>query len=299
MEELSNLQKSFELVKKHKIIFIPNLLIMISNSILVLLLYLILYLSGINIYNETQEISIILILSLFTILILMALIDNFFTCSKYGMIKDIVKKNKTSLISGFKFGKKFYFTSLKIHLIVYTLLLLPLFIIALLITELSYGWLLKIIFLTLLTFYLIYVSLRLLFIFPIMAFEEKGAYYSFREGFHYIKLHLQHNIMTWIFAIGIALSFSLVKQMIKEELLSFAGIYIVLSLLGLTILALIEIGVSLWEHMFIFQAYLTGKKDNITKRKKSTSNKKNRVKQKKEVITKKTYTKKKDVKKKR
>jgi hypothetical protein len=302
MKELVSAKKSFQLLRNNKIIFLPNLLMFLSN---LFFLAIFLKLTGLadvlfnlyfNYFTSAAFLSYKNLGYLVGYLLCIAAIDNFLTCSKYGMIKDLVLKGKTSLKSGFKFGRKHYFTVAKVHLLVFGLIVIPILIAAGLIFTLIPNQILVARYLLafFMIVYLVYISIRLLFVYPVMTFEDEGAYSSLRDDIHFVKSHVHHTHMTWLFAIGVALVFSMVKKMMMsgQEQLSQVTIAVAV-LIGLVII-LIEMGVSIWEHIFIFESYEEGKKSGTVKRRKVVRKKAVKNKSvKKKVAKRKTMTKKK------
>lgn len=302
MKELTSARESFKLLRDNKIIFVPNLLMFLSN-----IFFLAIFLKLTGLANVLFD----LYFSYFTsaaflnyknlgyfigYLLFVAAIDNFLTCSKYGMIKDLVLKGKTSLKSGFKFGRKHYFTVAKVHLLVFALIVIPILLAALLIFTVIPNNILiaKYLLAFFMIIYLVYISIRLLFVYPIMTFEDKGAYNSLRDDIHFVKSHVHHTHMTWLFAIGVALVFSMVKKMMLSGQEQLSQVTIIVAVLIGAIIILLEMGVSIWEHIFIFEAYKEGKKSGKIKRRKVVRKKVNRKKAvKKKVSKKKTLNKKK------
>jgi len=261
MEQLARAKNAFQLLRKNLVIFVPNILMLFFNLAFFVVF---LYLTGIIdlIFGGTSSyiFTIKNLIYLIVYLVIIAKIDNFLTCSKYGMIKDLILKGSTDLASGFKFGKKYFFKALKIHFIVFLLLVVPTLIIAAFLFTVDPNYIVQLLFVLFLIVYLVLISIRLLFLYPVMTFEDKGAYNSLKEDFHYVKAHLHHTVMTWIFVVGVGLTFSMFKQMVKTGLTDLSKYVIIGAVLGAVVLILLEIGVSIWEHIFIFQSYLEGKK---------------------------------------
>lgn len=268
MEQLARARKSFELLKNNKIIFVPNLLMLAFNAIFLIIF---LYLTGLidflfgatlqPIFTARNLVYLVIYLSV------VAAIDNFFTCSKYGMIKDLILKGKTNLKRGFQFGKKYYYTTVKIHAIVFLLLVIPTLAVAIYMFTCAEYVVIRMLFTLFLVIYLILVSVRLLFLYPVMTFEDEGAYQSFKDDIHYVKSHIHHTLMTWIFVVGVGLAFSMVKQMARTGLVQLSNYIIIGAVLGFLLLIFLEITVSIWEHIFIFESYFEGKKGKVSREK--------------------------------
>ncbi|MFH1682214.1 MAG: hypothetical protein ABIA37_00305 [Candidatus Woesearchaeota archaeon] len=262
----SNFQKSWNILMNNKILFAPNLLILAVNF---LLFGLLLYLTG-TAQALIENNSPLLIASFFSFhfliyflvyLLLISWIDNFFLAAKYGMIKEVLLKGKTNLHSGFSFGIRYYFQVLHINIITYAIIFVPLLLaFYLLFYLLPLSSLAAFsLFLPVLIIYLAYITLRLLFIYPVMAFHHQGAYHSLKEDFHYVKTHLHHSFLTWLVVVLILAITAVLKQnlLLMSNLLYQQIFY--LGLLGTLLIFLIEILVSVWEHIYLFRAYLSKK----------------------------------------
>ena len=117
-------QESWEILKKNKILFVPNALILFTNILLVWILLLISGLWSTFVNNEYVALtdSLFTITFIFYFLLyffISAFIDNFFITMKYGLIKDILLKKKTCLSNGVKFAKENYFRTVGIHILSY------------------------------------------------------------------------------------------------------------------------------------------------------------------------------------
>lgn len=190
------------------------------------------------------------------------LLDNFFLTAKYGMIKDILKKKKTDFKSGISFAKEYYFSSLWIHILSSLIVIVPLLLLAVLLFFLLpiHTLIAVTIFIPLAIAYLIYITIRLLFVYPVMAFEKDGAYKSIKEDFHFVKTHLHHTLLTWLIVIGISIFASIIQENLSYLNEFMIGQLFFLGLIVAAIIFAIEISVSVWEHVFIFKSYLTEKK---------------------------------------
>ena len=94
-----------------------------------------------------------------------------------------------------------------------------------------------------------------------MAFEEKDAYQSFEQDVHYVKAHMHHTILTWLFVVGIGIVFSFIKKMSNFGIENLSGKVFFIALFFALLLIILEMGVSIWEHIFIFESYVEGKKN--------------------------------------
>ena len=116
--------------------------------------------------------------------------------------------------------------------------------------------------------YFIYMGIRLLYVFPVMTFEKKGAYNSLKKDFHFVKAHAQHTILTWLIVIGVTFFLSIIKEnAIQTSEFLFRQLYVI-GLLVLAFIFALEFMVAVWEHVFIFKSYLVAKKGrkNVVKK---------------------------------
>lgn len=263
-KERSNFQRSWSILKQNKVLFAPNLLILLINLMLFVLL---LYFTGAAQAMIRNNILLLIatffsfsfLLHFLVYLLIISIIDNLLLAAKYGMIKEVLLKGKTSLASGLSFGKKNYFRVLHINTLTYLIILGPLLLAFYLLFHLlplsslaAFS-----IFLPLLIIYLVYITLRLLFIYPVMVFHQKGAYYSLKEDFHYVKTHLHHTFVTWLVVVAVLVFAAVIKQnlLLLNEFLHQQIFY--LGLLIALLILLLESFVSVWEHLYIFRAYLS------------------------------------------
>jgi hypothetical protein len=258
---------SWRIVKNNKILFLPNLLILTVNLILVYLFLLVTGILDVFVSSEYSLLKLVfqtpsswIFLGLYVILVV--LIDNYLLTAKYGMIKDILLKGKTDFIRGIKFANKHYLTTLGIHILSYLIIFVPLTLLAILLFFLipSNQLLAAAIFFPVMLVYLVFISIRLLFVYPVMTFEKKGAYNSLVKDFHFVKTHGHQSLVTWLVVLAILIFVSVIKNNLHalNELLvnQIYGIAIVV----VTFILFIEISVSVWEHVYIFKSYLVGKK---------------------------------------
>lgn len=206
------------------------------------------------------------LVSLIIYILVVILSDLFFITMKYGMITDVIKKKKTSLHSGYLFAKKYYGTSLVIHLISYVLVLGPLALVGVVFYNIATKtnsfilmtpWIIVAIFLLLVFLYIAYMLMRLVFIYPVMAFEEEGAFSTVKKDFHYVKKHIGHTLITWMLFVVIWFGFTIAKTPLGSIENKAENLFIIISLA--IVILILESLVSVWEHLFIFKAYVEGK----------------------------------------
>jgi len=279
---------SWKLLIKNMVLFVPNV-IMLLSSFLLLIVYL--TVSGIlslliknpaMIYDQVvlhEQIRFLIgthpiksALCLIIYILFVILIDLFFITMKYGMIKDIILKRKTSLYEGYIFAKKYYSTSLSIHVISFFLVYAPLITIAVVFYVIASKtssfllmtpWIIVAIFLLLVFIYVAYMLMRLVFIYPVMTFEEEGALKSIKKDFHYVKTHVGHTIITWILFIVVWFIFAVIRTPLGRIGNKAQNLFIVISVTLLVII--FNFVISIWEHLFIFRSYFEGKESEKRK----------------------------------
>lgn len=273
---------SWNLLVKNLILFVPNIIMLLISFLLFIGF---LGISGLldlliknpaMIYNHVvlnEQIKYLIgtytarsISCLIVYVLSVVLIDLFFITMKYGMIKDIILKGKTSLYSGYKFAKKYYSTSLLIHVLSFFLIYSPLVIIAIIAYNVASKTdsfilmtppIIVAIFFLLVFIYVAYMLIRLLFIYPVMAFEEAGALKTIKKDFHYVKTHVGHTIITWLLFVVVWFVFVVVRTPLGDIGNKAQNLFIIISV---TILVIFFEGiVSVWEHLFIFKSYVHGK----------------------------------------
>ena len=258
---------SWAIVKKNKILFAPNLIILSINVLLVIALFFLTGLFRLLIENDPNNIKAIFlsgefIFFLFLYLVLSTLIDNFFLTMKYGLIKNVLLKKKTNFSNGIKFAKEHYWTTLGIHILSFLIIYVPLILLGIVLFTVlpASGLIAAAIFIPLMIVYLIFIAIRLLFVYPTMTFEKKGAYNSLKEDFHFVKTHLHHTMVTWLVILLIGIVTAMIKRGIEPlQGILFQQVVFLGFLLAIAIIAL-EMTVSVWEHVYIFKSYLVGKK---------------------------------------
>jgi hypothetical protein len=258
---------SWKLVKENKILFLPNILLFIIHIFFIVILAKISGISNMvleNNYLGLKEVifsaKTLIFLLVYTLVLLF--VDNYFLAAKYGMIKDLIVKKKTNIHNAIRFANKHYLVTIKIHILSYLIIFIPLILLFVLLflfiptnPFIAIG-----LFLPLMMVYFVYISIRLLFVYPIMTFENKGAYQSLVKDFHFVKTHAHHTFMTWLIVLVIVM----VTGIAKENFLKVTSfIYQQIAFLGfllILLILLVEFTVSVWEHVFIFKSYLAGKK---------------------------------------
>jgi len=191
-------------------------------------------------------------------IILVFLIDIFFITAKYGMIRDILLRDRTNLNQGLQYAIRHFWKSVGTHSINYLLIVSPLFFLAGLAFSIgtisgffqNAGYLMGfIIFLLIAFIYWIEIFFRLLFLYPVMVFEGTTSWQSFRQDFHYVKNHLGHTLISWMIFITLWILFFTFRNPVGNVLRSTTSIWIVVLLTIVTLVA--EAVLSTFEHTFI------------------------------------------------
>ena len=284
------LESSFVLLKKNIILFLPNLLMVLLSFLLISVFF---YGSGISnllftkpyiledtaaLINAFDKLSRTapFIITLFIWIAGELIFGAFFAVMKFGMIRDVVNNKKTSLKSGLKFAEKNYFNYWIIHLASFFLIFLPLFIL-LFVYLLFVGSVENIIlssfilgiFAIVWLCYAVLMAIRLFFVFPVMTFEKERYFQSIKHEFHYVKTHMGHTFISFMIVLAFLVGYHIIKESIEFFGIRFYGAYLIIVIAIL--MALFEVFVSTWEHVFIFKSYLVGKHINelVEKAKKS------------------------------
>ncbi|MBI2668659.1 hypothetical protein HYX14_02340 [Candidatus Woesearchaeota archaeon] len=255
--------ESWLILKKNKVLFVPNVLLF---AIQLSLFGAWLWLSGIGevvIQNDFRRFLDLIasgkpVIFFVVYLFIGMLIENFILTAKYGLIKGVLTKGKTSLKEGMQFAQQYYWTSLGIHVTSTLIVVIPLLLIAIvLFLLLPVSKLVAVaLFIPLALMYLAYITIRLLFVYPVMAFHKKGAYSSLKEDFHFVKTHLHHTFVTWLILVGVLIIVSIMKANAGFVTELLYGQLFFLGLVGVFVILALEILVSVWEHVFIFRSYL-------------------------------------------
>ncbi|MBI4149949.1 hypothetical protein HY488_00940 [Candidatus Woesearchaeota archaeon] len=186
----------------------------------------------------------------------------FFVTTKYGMIKEVILTGKTTIARGFAFGKKHLLNVVGIYFASLLMIMVPIVIFLLLgLLLLPYsllaGMLVLGLFILLGLLYACFIIYRLVFVYPVMAFEREGAMKSIKDDFHYVKTHVGHTFITWIVLMCFGVVYVILRSPI-DVLRSFATSgYVIIALTG--VIMVLEVLVTTWEHIFVFKSYLAGK----------------------------------------
>lgn len=260
-------QLSWFILKENPVLFLPNILLLISNLILFLCLIKITGIGSAVLNNDYHLLKESIFSSWFVVatiiyFVLTFLIDNYFITAKYGLIKQVLLKGHAKLSDGLDFAKKYYLTTIGIHIMSSLIIFIPLLILAvLLFLLLPFSTLVAIsIFIPLAVIYFLYISIRLIFVYPVMTFEKKGAYNSLKEDFHFVKTHLHHTLLTWLIVMGVSIFISVFRENLIDVQSMLHQQLALIGFLLIAIIMVVEIAVSVWEHIFIFKSYLTARK---------------------------------------
>jgi len=142
--------------------------------------------------------------------ILFLLIRYYLACSSFGMITLNLKKKKIFLSDMFNEANHFFLRFVGLRIIIALIAFIPLGIVGLiplLLMTISppLGVVAIIAFIIFTIWYVIFISLRLFFIAPIMFVEDKGAIESIQEGFKISKGNLKQVFIVFAIIYGISL----------------------------------------------------------------------------------------------
>jgi len=248
-----NVSKSFKLLYKNPLIFLPDFCyILLSIALLLLTLSLTGLLSIVNkqealkafVENLLKDPSQVVYLGLiFGVYILISFfIKAFFTSFRYSLIKSVIKNKKVQLKNNIKEGKDYYLSVLLLQLAVFAIILIPFIIIgSFLYTGLNTY---LILILSLVTGFIL--ACLFLFRYATLFLKTRGTWKVLFNCWNYFKKNKLHTILVLLSLIIINCGFLIVFGII-----SF--IPIIWFAMGLrSILSLI---VSLWSEVFIFLNY--------------------------------------------
>jgi hypothetical protein len=265
--------QSYDLLRKNVVLLAPNAIMLFISMVL---FFMFLSLSGLlqdillnpsvmldieGVFSITLRRPLTVGLMFGAYVIMELLVEIFFVGMKYGMIRDVIKDGKTDLLRGISYGLKHYVQVMEVSAIYYAIMFLPvmgLMAIGFFLISRSnlFGTLIMGLLVLVALVYLFHASFRLLFIFPVLTLEHKGIIGTFKTDMHYVKTHVGHTFITWIIFIVVGIMLLVIRapgQLITETNL-------LLGLLLIVLLIAVEFMLSTWEHIFIFKAYLAGKK---------------------------------------
>ncbi len=292
---------SISMMKKHVIIFLPNVMLVLLSLLLFTIFF---HLSGLAeafirrpyIIDDPSALRAVFsslsttprfILSLVGLIALELLLGAYFTVMKFGMIRDVLKNDKTSLKSASTFAEKNYLNFITVYLAVKAIIFLPLFallFIFLMAVRATGGvpfvHFLMGLFGVVWFFYAIVMTVRLFFVYPVMTFERERFFNVIGHEFHYVKTHITHTLLSFLIVIVVLFAYAFIRESVNILGLQIQA-YAVVIFLVIMLLAL-EVFVTTWEHVFIFKSYADGKKiDRILKESGHKSSKKSAKKSKK------------------
>ncbi len=272
------LESSYTLLKKNIILFLPNALLLVISFLLISIFF---YGSGISnllltkpylledfpaLLREFESLSRTapFIITLFIWIAGELLFGSFLTVMKFGMIKDVVKNGKTTIKQGLNFAENNFFNYWTIYLIssfiIFAPLLILFFVYFLFISTLSFttlGAILLGLFGIIWLCYAVLMWMRLFFVYPVMTFEKETYFKSIKHEFHYVKTHTGHTFISLMIFLAIMVGYNVIKESIEIFGIQFYGTTIIIIIA--TAMALFEIFVLTFEHVFVFKSYLAGK----------------------------------------
>lgn len=265
---------SIDMMKKNVILFVPNILMVLVSILLLTIFihgsgivemfamrpYLIEDTTALRSAFASMSTSARFIISLTVFIIGEMLIGAFFAVMKFGMIRDVIKKKKTSLRSGADFAEKNYFNYLVIHLVSMAIIFLPLFVLLfvylLIVSTTEYvtlGAFMLGIFAIVWVAYAILMTIRLFFVYPTMTFEKEKYLKSISKEFHFVKTHMGHTFISFLIVTIVVFGFAIVREGVEIVGFTVSGITILAILAFIT--TIMEILITTWEHIFVFKSY--------------------------------------------
>ena len=272
------LESSFTILKKNVILFLPNALLLVISFLLISIFF---YGSGLSnlIFTKPyllddfpallREFEVLsrtapFIITLFIWIMGELLFGSFLTVMKFGMIKDVIKTGRTNVKSGLTFAEKNFFNYWTIYLtfslIIFSPLLILLFVYFLFISTLEYvtlGAILLSLFGIVWLCYAVLMWMRLFFVYPVMTFEKEKYFQSMKHEFHYVKSHTGHTFISLMIFLAIMIGYHVIRESVEIFGIRFQGTTVILFIA--IAMAVFEIFVLTFEHVFIFKSYLAGK----------------------------------------
>jgi len=269
--------ESIKLFKKNPYLLVPNFMLL---GVTILLSLLFLYFNGslfaslnnpsvlfegqnnlvdilnsLNVHNNFLK----LILTFIGFILANFFIGAGLSTARYGMIKDLVNGEKTSLKKGFKFSAKNCLKVVELKVVVYLLMALLAFIFNFIFSRfVSYSD--NFLFFVLLFSGLAYliVNLVLLFRFPVMFLNDKRALPTLKKSFLYFKNKKRVVFLVWLIVLLATLLFEIILLPVNRYLFLFfnpvLGI-ILATLMFYLIRNLVLFVVQTWSDIYLFLLY--------------------------------------------
>lgn len=183
----------------------------------------------------------------------------FFSGMSLGMYRDITLRKKTSLVKGFNYGKKYFFEIIGISIVYYLVVGIPIFAIFYVFMtpvfeNIFARWIFVSFYAVFMAYWIFLVILRLFFVYATMVFKNKKLGKTIQMGATFGKVHFKHTLITWLIVLGITLFYTLIQRPTVFSVVLTRQIYIIA--LVILIFTVLEIIISIWEHIFIFNIYL-------------------------------------------
>ncbi|MFP4190087.1 MAG: hypothetical protein ACLFSL_03545 [Candidatus Woesearchaeota archaeon] len=279
------IEDSVLVLRKHLILFVPNIMLVLVSLLLFVLFF---HMSGLSemfimnpyltddphalseLFSSVSSTSqFVSALALF--LILELFLSGFFLVMKFGMMRDVIRKGKTSLRSGAEFAEKNYFNFIVVHLATKAIIYIPLFVLLfiyfLVVKSSQYVFLshfLMGLFGVVWFFYAVIMTMRLLFVYPVMTFGHDKYFKVIAHEFHYVKTHITHTVISFLIVLAVLFGYAFVRESVNIIGLKVQGHVIITMLIVISLL--LEVIVTTWEHLFIFKSYNESRKiDRIVK----------------------------------
>jgi hypothetical protein len=282
LEYSSILRNSLQLIKKNPLLFAPNILMILSSLLLILLFF---HGSGLFDLLTTKTYVLADKTALFEELTALSgkarftfsglawiigelVIGAFFLVAKFGMIRSVVKREKITIKKTLAFVETHYFNYWFIHFISTAIIFGPLFIIffiyfLFIANNLAFIEIAPFImgaFAIIWAVYAFWMWMRLLFVYPVMSFEKDEFFKSIKDEFHYVKTHVLHSLMSYLIFLSFGVGIWLVDKSINVIGVYISGQAVIITITLLMIF--FEIFLTTWEHVFIFKSYEAGKHIN-------------------------------------
>ena len=282
MDIKKDFNKSFNELKKNKVIIVP---ILISMIIPLLLAYLYIHITGVygllsdsandirqggNGLVNTENVKEIFTLENLAWLLIFILVGSiilfYLSCVSLALITLNVLKKELNFYNMINLANKYLFKFLTLNVLMFLIMMAPvlavvIIIILLFIISKTIG-IISFVFSTIIVIsYIIFIFLRLFFVSPIMFIENKSAIKSIAFSYQITKHHLRQVLIIFAIMIGITIISNIfITNPLNESYISFITSNSLLKSIAMVILIflflIIESFVYALEQLFLFYSYV-------------------------------------------
>jgi hypothetical protein len=257
------LKKSWVLLEKHPIFLLPHALgVLFSALWFIIIIMLTSFIDRAVIVKGYADALTLLIGGLY--LLVQIMIWFYFTGISYSVYQQVTFKHKKKLKQILRFSHDQFYHIIGVSIFLFVTVMLPL--VAIFIIMLS-SWFdsisvyIRAFYIAVLVVWLFLISWRLIFIFPIMA-VGKPKHHVIHASFHFAKTHMRHTLISWLIAFEILLVMNLSGRVITVA----TGFDIWLLAIGSMLAIVVEIVLSAWEHLVLYELYIETKHVTVKKK---------------------------------